>query len=44
MNALYQVTDIKPILIYDEDYYYTDYILNNYRETLILKDYNSCSK
>jgi len=40
INALYQVADIKPVLIYDENYYYTDYILNNYRETLILNDYN----
>ena len=40
MNALYQVTDIKPILIYDEDYYYTDYILNNYKDSIFLKNYN----
>jgi D-arabinose 5-phosphate isomerase GutQ/beta-phosphoglucomutase-like phosphatase (HAD superfamily) len=40
INALYQVADIKPVLIYDENYYYTDYILNNYRDVLILNDYN----
>lgn len=40
LHALYQVSDIKPILIFNKDYYYTNYIIKNYPNTILTKKYN----
>jgi len=40
MNALHQVKNITPILIYDNNYYYSEYILNNYTNIIKLTNYN----
>jgi D-arabinose 5-phosphate isomerase GutQ/beta-phosphoglucomutase-like phosphatase (HAD superfamily) len=40
LHALYQVSDIQPILIYNKDYYYTNYILKNYKNTILTKKYD----
>jgi D-arabinose 5-phosphate isomerase GutQ len=39
LHALYQVSDITPILIYNENYYHNYLLLNNYN-MIILKDFN----
>jgi len=40
MHALYQVSDIKPILIYNDDYYYTKEILEKYPNIIKCIDYD----
>jgi D-arabinose 5-phosphate isomerase GutQ/beta-phosphoglucomutase-like phosphatase (HAD superfamily) len=40
MNALYQVKDITPVLIYDINYYYSEFILKSYTNIIKLTDYN----
>ena len=40
MNALYQVNAITPILIYDKEYYYNDYILKNCNNIILLENYD----
>lgn len=39
MSALYKVTDITPVLIYDKEYYYNDYMLSEFDNITILHDY-----
>ena len=40
MSALYQVNNITPVLVYDEEYYYNDLIINDYKNIILLKNYN----
>lgn len=40
MNALYQVKNIKPVLIYDNQYYHNDYMINNFKNISILNEYD----
>jgi len=40
IHALYQVEDITPILIYDNNYYYSEYILKTYSNIIKLNNYN----
>ena len=40
MHALYQVSDILPIFIDHEEYFYSDFIKNNYKNIGICNDYN----
>ena len=40
VHALYQVNDITPVFINNSDYYYKDYILNNYNNILKTSNYN----
>jgi D-arabinose 5-phosphate isomerase GutQ/beta-phosphoglucomutase-like phosphatase (HAD superfamily) len=40
IHALYQVSEITPILIYNFNYYYNIDIINNYNDIIILKQYN----
>lgn len=40
MNALYKVKNIKPVLIYDNQYYHNDYMINNFKNISILNEYD----
>ena len=40
IHALYQICSITPVLIYNKDYYYTDNILNNYKNIVITNNYD----
>jgi D-arabinose 5-phosphate isomerase GutQ/beta-phosphoglucomutase-like phosphatase (HAD superfamily) len=39
-HALYQVSDIVPVLIYNSDYYYTNHIFDNYKNFIISNNYD----
>jgi arabinose-5-phosphate isomerase len=40
MHALYQVSTITPVLIYNKDYYYNNVIFNDYKNIITMKDYD----
>lgn len=40
MNALYQVNNITPVLIYDKKYFYKDFIIKEYNNIILLENYN----
>ena len=40
IHALYQVDQITPVFIYNEDYYYKDHMIEKYNNIIVLKDYD----
>ena len=40
IHALFQVDQITPVLIYNEDYYYKDHMIEKYNNIIVLKDYD----
>ena len=40
IHALYQVNEITPILIDDKTYFHRDYMINTYKNLIVLNDYN----
>jgi D-arabinose 5-phosphate isomerase GutQ/beta-phosphoglucomutase-like phosphatase (HAD superfamily) len=40
LHALYQVPDILPVLYYNKEYYYSNLIINNYPNVILLNEYN----
>jgi len=40
MHALYQISSITPVLIYNKDYYYINELINNYKNIVLTNNYN----
>jgi len=40
IHSLYQVKEITPVLIYNENYYYKDLIIEKYNNLILLQDYD----
>jgi len=40
IHALYQVDQITPVFIYNENYYYKDHMIKKYNNIIVLKDYD----
>jgi len=40
IHALYQVDQITPVFIYNENYYYKDHMIEKYNNIIVLKDYD----
>jgi D-arabinose 5-phosphate isomerase GutQ/beta-phosphoglucomutase-like phosphatase (HAD superfamily) len=40
IHALFQVDQITPVLIYNEDYYYKNHMIEKYNNIIVLKDYD----
>lgn len=40
IHSLYQVNDITPVLLFNNDYFYSNYIVNNYKKIILLDKVN----